>query len=321
MQGRAGTCSAQGATVVGYCGAMRTPWWVSCLALLVIVWPREGIVGTYGTFVFPLEGFSIAQDITIGSHSDHAREGPMLEQEQQALLAATRPHAALYQRWFSRVLAKDQPYADWLGALDVKRRTALQWDYKARFPAPLPVTKGERPLDPFSKLQVYVHLAPKESDLAHARAVVGFTLAQLAAGDVDGLAWPAAKPPALSERLARVGRADSYPGQGIAIASALVDLRASLGQLNGVAADETQPPEVRALAAVLAAAHARRPLTDADLDLLVRARTAVDARSLCVWALATQPKAHEKALLARLEVKLPDVLSELSDFLKARPTR
>ncbi len=83
---------------------------------------------------------------------------------------------------------------------------------------------GPRLRDPFSKLQVYLHLAPKESDLAHARAVVGFTLAQLAA---------------------------------------------------------------------------------ADLDLLVRARTVVDARSLCVWALATQSKAQEKALLAQLEVKLP----------------
>ena len=300
---------------------MRTPWWVCCLVLFVMAWPREGIVGTYGTFVFPLEGFSLAQDITIGSHSDHTREGPMLEQEQQALLAATRPHAALYQRWFNRVLTKEQPYADWLGALDVKRRRGQPWDYKARFPAPLPVTKGERALDPFSKLQVYVHLAPRESDLAHARALVGFTLAQLAAGDLDGLAWPAAKPPALAERLGRGGSADSYRGQGITLASALVDVRASMAQLNGVVADETQLPEVRALAAVLAAAHARRPLTDADLDLLVRARIVVDARTLCVWALATQPKAHEKALLTQLEVKLPGVLLELSDFLKARPTR
>lgn len=288
-----------------------------------MLWPREGLVGTYGTFVLPLEGLSLAQDITIGSHSDHTREGPMLEERKQALDAATQPHAALYQRWFNRVLAKEQPWADWLGALDVKRRSELQWDYKARLPAPRPVTKSDGPMtiDPFGKLQVYLHLSARESDLAHARAVVGFTLAQLELGELDGLAWPAAKPPEMAERLGRVGRADSFRGQAIAVASALVDLRASMAQLAGLVADEQQPADVRALAAVLSAARARRALTDADLDLLVKARTTVDARSLCVWALATQPKANEKAVLAQLEAKLPGVLAKLDDFLKPGPKR
>jgi hypothetical protein len=291
-------------------------------AWLVVLWPHKGIVGTYETWQLPTKGFTLAMEVRVGSMDDPEAENSAAIRRKSEIDLAVRPHRGLYETWFERVLNPDNPWADWLGALDAQREMAKPGDYKARVPAPaiprdpMVVT----PLDSsLGELQIYLHLAADKTGIDRARAAVGFMFAAVATVDPP-LRWSRAEPASRAvERLKHAARYDAFEGQAVAIATVLKELRDV--PLTAIETDVKMPAEVRALALVLQAGRDRRALTDVDLRRVAAARAEIDARTLVTWVLATQPKAREADLVAQLEVLFPGVITgSFADFLK-RPGR
>lgn len=267
-------------------------------------------VGTYGSYRQVERGFSLVVDINIGSYSDHAREAVMFREREAALRRSLAPLGATYAAWFVRVLGPGRRFAGWLGALDAERTEPLQWDYRSRLPAPRPVVV-ETPGVPSpiaasvpSRIDVWLHLAARATRLAHGRALVGFTLAQLAEGEPAGLRWPEPSTDAVVQRLKAVARGGSFTDQPVLLARALVELRGREEEVAEVARDGSQPVELQALATAWTAGLAARSLTDAELERIARAT--FERRVVWTWVLVTQPASEEPRLRAALKARRPE---------------
>lgn len=283
-------------------------------------------MGTYGSYRQVERGFSLAVDINIGSHSDHEREAVMYREREAALKRSLAPLGQTYAAWFRRVLARDHRFAGWLAALDAERSKPLQWDYQARLPAPHPrivetpgVPSPQTSTMP-RKLEVWLHMMPKARRLAHARALVGFTLAQIAEGEPAGLRWPEPPTDATVQRLEAVAQGGSFSDQPVLLARALVELRARGDEVAEVARDDSQPLELQALAIAWTAGLAARPLTDAELERIGRAT--FERRVVWTWVLVTQPASEQPRLWAALKARRPEPKDDSwAEFVGSRSRR
>lgn len=270
-------------------------------------------VGTYGSYRQVERGFSLAVDIHIGSHSDHAREAVMFREREAALKRTLAPLGPTYAAWFRRALGPGQRFGGWLAALDAERTEPLQWDYRSRLPAPRPVVVAAPAVPGVpslatasmpSRIDVWLHLAAKASRLAHGRALVGFTLAQLSLDEPAGLRWPEPPVDSVVQRLGAAARGGSFMDQPVLLARALVELRGRGEEVAAVARDAGGPVELRALATALAAGLAARSLTDDELVSIARAT--FERRVVWTWVLVTQPASEEPRLRAALKARQPE---------------
>ena len=125
-------------------GHAERVWLGLAAALLLLIWPREAILGTYGSYTLVRRGYTIAKSINVGSHSDHEREGEIFRSREAEIAAQVKPQLNQYDSFYARILTQPHPYAGWLAALDNGRTTAQQWDYKWRLPGPVvPPQKAE----------------------------------------------------------------------------------------------------------------------------------------------------------------------------------
>lgn len=89
-----------------------------CVGALFVLWPREGIVGSYGTYTSSRKGYTIAKEISVGAMSNHAEEGNVYRRREQAIDARVRPLLPLVDAWVARVRGGRHAYGGWLGAID-----------------------------------------------------------------------------------------------------------------------------------------------------------------------------------------------------------
>src|SRR5262245_60422756 len=106
--------------------------------LAVFGWPREAILGTYGSYSRVRPGYTVAVAINVGSYSEPEHEAEVFAKRESMIDAQVKPQLPIFDHYFKRVLTKTHPYAGWLGALDQKRETSKQWDYQSQLPGPVP---------------------------------------------------------------------------------------------------------------------------------------------------------------------------------------
>lgn len=296
-----------------YPGQM-TPSSRAVLALAVLVallaWPREAILGTYGTYLLPQHGYTLARAINVGSYSEPDHEDVVFHQREAAIDAQVKPLLALYKSWYERVFTQPHPYSGWLGAIDRERATKQQWDYRARLPGPTPLVRrqpADVPAldDSEGAMEVYVHMKPQRSPLAHGRALVGFALAQAFLGDGASFKLPQGQPPPLAQRLARAAHGDFFSGQSHLLAALLFDVRPRQPELVRFVEDKAQTAELRLLASLVLRGLRHEPWTPADWQRLSESRTQTDVRTLWTWALLLAPAEEQPAREAELRQRLP----------------
>lgn len=293
-----------------------------------LAWPREAVLGTYGSYTQARTGYTIAASITVGSMSEHSHEAELYREHEAEIDAQVRPQLALYGRWFERAFTQKHAYQGFLGALDRGRSTRQQWDYKNRLPAPLPrpakptqPVKGTPPTPPSPlaplalplgprfgsarPIQIYLHMKLEATQLAQGRALVGFALAQSALGDGEDFRLPADGNTPLAQRLERAARGDSFRGQPLLLAALLFDVRERQAELARFAEDASQSAELRLLARLLLVGLRRESPTAADWQRFEDARAKLDRRSLWTWALVLTPTEEQAACEAELRKRLP----------------
>ena len=299
------------------------------VVVATVAWPREGIVGTYGSFTLARKGYTIAMEINVGAYSDPSREGEVFRRREEAIAARVKPLLPMFDGWFARVRTERHAYAGWLGALDVERATARQPDYRNRLPAPrprpqpAPAQPSVLELEPASLdagrgLQIYLHMREGAAPVAQARALVGFALATCALGDgrdfvLPTTSWPHDTRP-LAARIEHAVGADSYSGQPALVAAVLFDARGHEAELAAIADDAKRPPGVRLLAGLLRAGLRGEAWSAADWSRFDAARGAVDRRILWAWALMLVPAGEQAAREDELRKRAPLSDEELRYF-------
>lgn len=302
--------------------------WLSVIGavLVLLAWPREATLGTYGSYTLVRRGYTLAADINVGSYSDHDHEAVVFRKRQSTIDAQVKPLLPLYERWYERALTQKHPYTAWLGALDRKRDKPQEWDYKSRLWGPVRRTPavargalkpGEPPgladsLEPPAPIQLYLHMRTEASELSRGRALVGFVLAQIALGDTPELALPDGVPGdtrPLAQRVDHAAHADSFSGQARVVASLLFVARTQAAELTRLVDDPAQPAEVRLLArlCVIGLGHGlgHDPWAPADWPLVVQAKGRIDARTLWTWVLLFTPESEQAARESELRQHLP----------------
>jgi hypothetical protein len=288
-------------------------------ALLVLAWPREAVLGTYGSYKHVGKGFTIAKEINVGSYSNHEHEADTYREREQAIDTQVKPLLPMYEAWFARALGDQHPFGGWLDALDRQRSVPMPWDYKARLPGPIAPPKPERKepagllaLAPVASddgrpTQVYLHMKPASPQLSQGRALVGFALAQAFLGDAP--AFRVAPPPqagwTLAQRLAHAVEGDSFAGQPALVAAAVVGARGEPAELTRLADDAAQQPAVRLLARLIALGLRHEPWPEADWARVAEAAKATDRRTLWTWMLVFVPTSEAVAREAELRKREP----------------
>lgn len=291
-------------------------WLALGVATGLLLWPREAILGTYGSYTLLRRGFTLATDINVGSYSVPTHEAEVFHERETAIAAQVKPHLAMYDAWYKRVGTGQHAYRGYLGALDAERTTQKQWDYKSRLPGPLPrpqTSAVSALIEPIMLTgpadrnwpQIYLHMRPSATPLAHGRALVGFTLAQLALGEDPGFVFPPAAVGGLSERLARVSRGDSFGGQAILLSALLFDVRARQPELAQLVEDPAATKESRLLAGLVLRGLRHEPFAPADWQRLEAAKKIIDQRTLWTWALLFCPDSAQAAHEDQLRQRLP----------------
>lgn len=287
------------------------------LLLPLLLLPLEGVAGTYGSFQQSRQGFTIAQEINVGSYSDHSREGEVLRQREEAIGVAVKPHLAMYDGWYARVLSQKHPYGGWLPALDGTRAKPLQWDYKFRMPGPVwpapPPRVKAGDIEPpqiggnIEPPQIYLHTRKAASQLSRGRALVGFALAQAFLGNGTDfvLMKDAATADNMTALVERAARGDSFAGQPALLAALILQARGRQPELEQVAADPALAPDLRLLARLTLLALRNQSLADEDWSRFEEARKTADVRTLWTWALVFVPESEQAGREAELQKRLP----------------
>lgn len=302
-------------------GRPKRVWQGLAAALVLLFWPREAILGTYGSFTLVRRGYTIAKAINIGSHSDHEREGELFRSRETELAAQVKPQLNQYDSFYARILTQPHPYAGWLAALDNGRTTAQQWDYKWRLPGPV-VQAPKSELGPLSGFgpgdapQVYLHMKPAAAHLLRGRALVGFALAQAFLGDGADFALGRGETGPLGPRVQHAAHADSFWGQSAVVATLVLAVRARQPELAMLADDATQPADVRLLAGLVRLGLRHEAWTAADWQRLDAAKSAGDRRTLWTWVLLFTPAEEQPQREDELRKRLPLSDSDIGYFYR-----
>lgn len=284
------------------------------VVLALLVWSREATLGTYGSYTLVRRGYTVAQNINVGSHSDHSREAEIFRSRESAIDAQVKPLLAMYDQWYGRVREQKHPYVDWLGALDTERTAAKQWDYKARLPGPIrrkgPDRGGLLSIEPVvgAAPQIYLHMRPDSSELARGRALLGFALAQVFLGDGKEFTLPTGivgDGTPLAQRAKHAAGADSFAGQPRLVAAFVFEARARQEDLARLAEDKAQPAEVRLLARLCLRGLRHEPWDATDWQLVEQARSQLDLRTLWTWVLIFAPTAEHATRESELRQRIP----------------
>lgn len=285
------------------------------VVLALLAWSREATLGTYGSYTLVRRGYTVAEDINVGSQSDPSREAEIFRSRESAIDAQVKPLLAMYDQWYGRIREQKHPYADWLGALDADRTAAKQWDYKARLPGPIrrksPDRGGPLSIEPVMASgtpQIYLHMRPDSSELARGRALLGFALAQAFLGDGKEFALPAGVAgdgAPLAQRASHAAGADSFSGQPRLVAAFVFEARARQEELARLIVDKAQPAEVRLLARLSLRGLRHEPWEAADWPMVEQAKARIDRRTLWTWVLIFSPAAEQSARERELRQRVP----------------
>jgi hypothetical protein len=282
------------------------------VALLVFV-AAPAHAGSYGSYVEPRKGYSIAKDVSVGAMSDHRQEADVYRNKEERAKKQIAALVPMYDAWVARASAR-KGYAGWLGAWDRDRANARQSDYKWRIPGPRHI-KPTNPdplaleLDDGRGLQIYLHVKPSATQVQRGRALVGFALAEAEAGD-DALTKLgdedlAATKEAAATRLDRAEHFDSFAGQPASMAGAVLALARAQGQLVALVSDAKTTPSTRLLARLLLHGYKRDVWTAADWTLAEACEPDLDRRMLWTWLLVFNDEASATGLRAELQRRWP----------------
>ena len=298
-------------------------WLGLAAASLLLVWPREAILGTYGSYTLVRRGYTIAKPINVGSHSDHEREGEIFRSLETEIAAQVKPQLNQYDSFYARILTQPQPYAGWLAALDNGRTTAQPWDYRWRLPGPVVPPPQKDALGPLSGFgsadappQIYVHMKPAATHLARGRALVGFALAQAFLGDGADFTLVRGETGPLAQRVQHAAHADSFSGQPAVVAALVLTARARQPELALLADDQNEPADARLLAGLVRLGLRHEPWTAADWQRVDAAKSAGDRRTLWTWVLLFTPAEEQPQREEELRKRLPLSESDTGYFYR-----
>lgn len=302
-------------------GQAERVWLGLAAALLLLIWPREAILGTYGSYTLVRRGYTIAKSINVGSHSDHEREGEIFRSREAEIAAQVSPQLNQYDSFYARILTQPHPYAGWLAALENGRTTAQPWDYKWRLPGPV-VQSQKAAVDPSPSFgsadapQIYVHMKSAATHLGRGRALVGFALAQAFVGDGADFALVRGETGPLAPRVQHAAHADSFAGQPAVVANLVLTVRARQPELALLADDPTQPADVRLLAGLVRLGLRHEPWTAADWQRVEAAKSAGDRRTIWTWVLLFTPAEEQPQREDELRKRLPLSESDTGYFYR-----